>query len=161
MADRDADHRSIERELHIDAAPATVFAHLTDPDRLVRWLGARAELDPRPGGRFRVEIGDGITAAGTFVRAEPNHQVVFTWGWEEDWSPLPPGATTVEVTLHAEGDGTRLRLRHLGLPPGDVAFHRRGWTTYLPRLAAASVGDDPGPDPIVELRRVFASDEKP
>jgi hypothetical protein len=29
---------------------------------------------------------------------------------------VPPGSTTVEITLTPDGDGTILRLRHLGLP---------------------------------------------
>jgi uncharacterized protein YndB with AHSA1/START domain len=34
---------SIKREFTVAADPATVFAFFTDPQRLIRWLGASAE----------------------------------------------------------------------------------------------------------------------
>jgi len=45
----------IERELHIAARPETVFRFFVDPERMVRWMGRTAELDPTPGGRFRID----------------------------------------------------------------------------------------------------------
>ena len=47
---------SIQRELTIEADPATVFAFFTDPQRLVRWIGASATLDVRPGGLMMVDV---------------------------------------------------------------------------------------------------------
>ena len=40
----------IEHEIRIAAAPEIVFAHFTDPAKMVRWMGTEATLDPRPGG---------------------------------------------------------------------------------------------------------------
>jgi len=31
----------VRRETHIAAPPATVFAFLTDPDKILNWIGAR------------------------------------------------------------------------------------------------------------------------
>ncbi len=59
---------------------------------------------------------------------------------------MPPGSTTVEVELIEEGQQTRVRLTHTGLPPDEVAIHRMGWDHYVPRLALAAAGEDPGPD---------------
>jgi uncharacterized protein YndB with AHSA1/START domain len=72
--------------------------------------------------------------------------VVFTWGWPGEHSPLPPGSSTVEITLIPDGDGTLLRLRHLGLPADQLPLHDRGWEHYLARLIVAGEGGDPGPD---------------
>jgi uncharacterized protein YndB with AHSA1/START domain len=71
---------------------------------------------------------------------------VYTFGWEQEGSPISPGSTTVEVTLHAEGTKTRLRLVHRGLPDEAVEPHIQGWTHYLDRLAQRAAGGDPGPD---------------
>ena len=50
---------------------------------------------------------------------------------------MPPGSTTVEITLRAEGPATVLRLRHLGLPdPKARQSHSEGWTHYTGRLEA-------------------------
>jgi len=73
---------------------------------------------------------------------------VFTWGWE-DSDEVPPGSTTVEVTLTADGDATIVRLRHSGLEPDEQREqHRHGWTHFLGRLEVAGAGGDPGPDPM-------------
>lgn len=70
------------------------------------------------------------------IRAHVNHEV-------------PPGSTTVEVTLTAEGDETVVRLVHLGLPAEPVRDdHAMGWRHYLARLATVASGNDPGPDPM-------------
>src|SRR5207244_11206229 len=103
-----------EREIRIGARPETVFSYLTEPEKLMRWMGVSAELDPSPGGGFRVNVTGGDIAAGSYVEVAPHHRVVFTWGWEGDGSALAPGASTVEITLTPDGDGTIVRLRHPG-----------------------------------------------
>jgi len=132
----------------IKARPATVFSFFTDRDRWLSWQGISAEIDPRPGGVFRMNVrGDGW-ASGRFVAVEPPHRIVFTWGWEGEESPVPTGSSTVEIVLEPDGDdATHLTLVHSGLPLPAVEMHRDGWNHYLERLAIRSAGDDPGPDP--------------
>lgn len=52
---------------------------------------------------------------------------------------MRPGASTVEVTLRSDGDGTRLRLVHRDLPAGQVESHSKGWAGMLDRLNRAVV----------------------
>ena len=78
-------------------------------------------------------------------------KVVFTFGWDEKDHPIPPGSTTIEITLHPEGDKTRVRLVHRGLPADAVDDHGEGWAHYLERLALAATGGDPGPDVIADV----------
>jgi uncharacterized protein YndB with AHSA1/START domain len=33
----------VRRETHVPAPPATVFAFLTDPDKILRWMGTEAQ----------------------------------------------------------------------------------------------------------------------
>jgi uncharacterized protein YndB with AHSA1/START domain len=138
----------------IKARPATVFSFFTDPDRWLSWQGVAAEIDPRPGGVFRVNVrGDGW-ASGLFVAVEPNDRIVFTWGWEREDMLVPPGSSTVEITLLAvDGDSTLLTLVHRGLPPPMVDAHREGWQHYLDRLTIRGAGGDPGPDPWCQARK--------
>jgi len=134
------------REIVIDATPATVFEFLVDPDRHVEWMGTEAALDPRPGGTYRVHVGDGHQAAGKFVEVVPNEKVVFTFGWDLPDHPIPASSTEVEITLAADGDKTRLRLVHRGLPADAVSDHTQGWDHYLGRLTTAAAGGTAGPD---------------
>jgi uncharacterized protein YndB with AHSA1/START domain len=76
----------------------------------------------------------------------PQEKVVFTFGWEEKDHPIPAGSTTVEISLHPEGEKTRVRLVHRGLPADAVAEHTHGWDHYLDRLVVVATGGDPGPD---------------
>ena len=150
---------SIELERRIAAAPDVVFSFFTDPERYRRWQGQEAELDPRPGGAFRVLMSgtSNTVVRGEFVELDPPRRLVLTWGWEQqDWFPesmrLPPGITTVEIELVPDGDGTILRLRHGQLPTeGSREFHSWGWDVTLDRLVVAAAGGDPGPDPLATL----------
>ena len=137
----------VEVSLHIAARPETVFPYFTDPGRYVQWMGTAATLEPVPGGCYRVVMRHGVEAAGQFIEVDPPHRLVFTWGWTHDGA-VPPGTTRVVVTLQAEAGGTRVVLRHYGLPDdGQREHHRKGWLVYLGRLELRVLGCDPGPDP--------------
>lgn len=97
-------------------------------------MGTRAELDPRPGGRLRIEVESGTVAAGEYREVDPPHRLVFSWGWEGD-EAVPPGSTMVEITVVPAGSGSLLRLRHLGLPTEENRqLHQAGWAMYTDRL---------------------------
>jgi uncharacterized protein YndB with AHSA1/START domain len=133
----------VEQLVH--APPSAVYRYLTESDRWAMWQGTAASLDPRPGGRFSMVMGDGMTAEGEFVELVPNRRVVFTWGWV-DHPGLPPGSTTVEIALQEEPGGTRIVLIHRSLPAAEAESHEAGWGHYLPRLAVLASGGAPGPD---------------
>jgi len=141
------DSETIERSIRIEARPETVFSFFTDPQKMVMWKGILASLDPQPGGLYRVEISQRDIVRGEFIELEPYSRIVFTWGWEGEGSPLPPGSSLVEIDLAEDHGATLLRLRHLGLPQAVKASHIEGWDHFLPRLAAAAEGRNLGPDP--------------
>jgi len=134
------------REVFIEAAPEVVFQYLVDPERYVAWGASEAVLDPRPGGTYRALMGGSHWGEGEFLEIEPDRRVVFSFGWAEPGHPIPPGSTTVEIALEADGVGTTVRLTHRGLPEDAVGDHTGGWDHYLARLALAARGEDPGPD---------------
>jgi uncharacterized protein YndB with AHSA1/START domain len=149
----------VQREIRIEASPSTVFAFLTDPAKMVRWMGTEATLDPRPGGIYRVNVSGRERVRGEVIELVPDRSLVFTWGWEDHVPSVPPGASTVEISLEADGEGTLVRLTHRDLPQDMRAFHRVGWEHSLSRLATAAEGGDPGPDPLtspVQSARMFA-----
>ena len=134
------------REIIIDAEPETIWPFLTDPARHVEWMGSVADIEPRPGGVYRVLVGGQTQSAGTYLEVVPMKKVVFTFGWEREAHSIPPGSTTVEISLHPEGDKTRVRLVHRGLPDDAVSDHGHGWAHYLGRLSIAATGGDAGAD---------------
>lgn len=141
-------------EVHIAAPPAGVFDFFVDPAKMVRWMGSRAELDPHPGGSLSLDINARARARGTYVEIVPPSRVVFTFGWEADQT-VPPGSSTVEVTLTPDADGTHVRLVHRGLLSAESRDqHSQGWQHYLARLGIAAAGGEPGPDPSATLPSV-------
>jgi uncharacterized protein YndB with AHSA1/START domain len=136
----------LQVERRVAAPPAAVYAFLTESERWARWQGVGAELDAVPGGLFRITMGNGMQAEGRFVELVPGERVVFTWGWLGH-ETVPPGSSTVEIDLVPDGEGTLVRLTHRGLPAEETAIHEAGWKHYLPRLARAAEGGDPGLDP--------------
>jgi uncharacterized protein YndB with AHSA1/START domain len=88
---------------------------------------------------------DGAIARGQFVELVPDERVVFTWGWV-DHPAVPPGSSTVEIEIEAEGGGTRVTLTHRDLPHDEIETHSAGWNHYLARLAAVAAGLEIEPD---------------
>jgi uncharacterized protein YndB with AHSA1/START domain len=83
---------------------------------------------------------------GEFVEVVTNKKVVFTFGWDEPNHPIPAGSTEIEISLIPEGEKTRVRLAHRGLPDDAIADHTEGWDFYLDRLATVAAGGDAGPE---------------
>jgi uncharacterized protein (TIGR03086 family) len=121
------------------------FALITEPDRLRRWQVITARVDLRAGGDYRWTVIPGNSAAGTFTEVEPGRRVVFTWGWEGS-ADVPPGASTVTITLEPAAGGTMVHLVHEGLTAEQEASHAAGWTHYLGRLVTAATAGDAGAD---------------
>lgn len=124
-------------------APKRVWAAWTDPAALAQWFfpaeapGVRiVQFDARPGGGFRIEfastpgMGD-HAAVGSFREVVPGQRMSFTWNWHGQ--PTMPDSV-VHVELAKAGTGTRLTLRHEGLPDAGTAdHHKRGWNGILDR----------------------------
>jgi uncharacterized protein YndB with AHSA1/START domain len=133
----------------INATPDQIFDFLVEPERLVRWMGTEADIDPRPGGKFWLNVTGEDIAMGSYVEVDRPNRVVFTWGWEN--SPdVAPGSTTVTFTLTADGDETVVELTHEGLPMGADDQHRDGWDYFLPRLVGAAQGLELEPQDLKE-----------
>ncbi len=127
--------------IFIEAPPEVVFTFFTQPEALTSWMGDAALIEPRPGGRFVLHF-EGRVVEGRYLAVDPPRRVVITWG-RRGSRGMPPGSSTLEVTLSPEADGTRVAISHDGLPPSERERHALGWRHYLPRLLAASEGRPP------------------
>lgn len=138
-----------------------VWHAITDPTELSRWLGVRAELDPRVGGTYALvhRSPDGSTeqrVEDKVVRLEAPRLFEHTF-----WLELNPSAL-VTWELTSTGNGTRLDLTHaLDLADiraaGQVAGgedivtimsrNGAGWHRILDLLGADLDGTEPPADP--------------
>lgn len=139
------------KEIYIEAAPEIVFEFLTDPKKMIRWMGLTVDIDPRPGGIYRLDPNGRDVIRGTYIEVVPNSRIVFTWGFEGTGHAIDAGATMVEITLQPKDNGTQLRLVHRELPPEMREKHTHGWDHYLGRLKSVTEGVEPGPDPYATL----------
>ena len=133
--------------VRIAAPPEAVYPYLTQAgparalDGPVR--GARPAARRRVHGRHQRHAGARPLPQGL----DPPHRVVISWGFAGS-DEVPPGSTTVEVTLQAVEGGTLLELVHRDLPGVQAERHAIGWGHFVPRLAVAGAGADPGPKPV-------------
>lgn len=122
----------------IDAEPREVYEYFIRPEAMMLWMGQHASLDPQPGGEFAVDV-NGAAVRGQYVELDPPNRIVITWGFSGS-DVLPPGASTVEVRLCAEGAGTRVLIVHRDLPESEAANHVPGWRHFLCELVTAVAG---------------------
>lgn len=121
--------------------PADVWAALTEPSVLSRWLLSRVDVDLHIGGRFVIHFFEGLeTMTGTILALEPGHLIEYSW--IEDGAP----ELRVRWTVAPEGDGARLTLTHF-LPAGSTAALVTelggGWHGLLDFLATCLDGGRP------------------
>lgn len=134
--------QSLTLERTYKQSPDKVWSAWTDPAALREWFypGDVASVsverfEPRRGGALRIQFGPGPmgtpTAVGTFTDVVPGKRLAFTWNWEGQ-PAMPDSLVTIEMAK--AGAGTRVTLRHDGLPSREVADHHNlGWTGIMDR----------------------------
>ena len=143
MTEKPQTLHTVEQRVRIAASPETVWSFWTDPARLCEWWGTRAEVEPRPGGMFRVVMdNDGPVMSGTYLTLEPFTRLVFTFGWEGNpmGDALAPGSTQVEVTLTAVNGDTDLVVVHRQVPAAHADEHAKGWALFVGERLPMAVG---------------------
>lgn len=95
----------VHREVQIAAPTGTVFAFLTDPEKILRWMGTEATVEPHVDGLYLVNVTGVNTAQGRFTEVIPVHRLAYTFGWK-DRTDIPPGSSLIEIDL-LERDGGR------------------------------------------------------
>lgn len=134
----------VRHTIQIAASRETVFEFLIKPELMIKWMGISADLEPQPGGKFKLQMNSDDIALGEYSIGEAPARVVFSWGWQNA-ALVPPGSSKVEITLSEKDGGTFVELLHTGLHPEKLELHKQGWNYCLSRLGPAAMGEDPGP----------------
>jgi uncharacterized protein YndB with AHSA1/START domain len=118
--------------------PDDVWAALTEPDRMVRWIGTYdGERAPGGTGTFTMtHEQEPVGEAVTVVECDRPRRLVVSWAGQDDW--------TVELDLWREDGRTLLRFRQVFAADADVADFAAGWHWYLDKFDA-EVGGRPAP----------------
>ena len=132
---------SLTLKRRLKAAPASVYAAWTDPEKIVKWFGPdagpveQADLDVRVGGRysvtFRTENGEQHHVSGVYREVVPNEKLVFSWAWRS----TPERESLVTVLIAPESGGSLLTLHQEKFFDEKARDdHRHGWTGCLDKL---------------------------
>ena len=135
---REGDAFSVRLERTYDASPAEVWAAVTDPASIKRWLFADAILEPHVGGRaeFRWSDAEDNAALGSVLGWDPPRLLELSWA-EGD------AASVVRIELTPLGGGTLLVLDHGGIAAERTATGLgAGWHSHLVALGELLAGVD-------------------
>lgn len=125
-------------------APEKVWRAWTDPQALSAWFGtgepnsvSLAELDLRPGGRYRIRFhmpdGEEHEVAGEYLEVAPHERLVFSWAWRS----TPDRVSLVTIAFRAEAGGTELDFRHERFVDAQARDnHVHGWGLAFEKLEA-------------------------
>jgi len=120
---------AIVQEVTLPAGPRVVWDAYLDAERHARFTGSGAAIDRRVGGRFRAY--DGYIEGVILELAPPNGEtgrLVQSWR-ASDFPPEYPHST-VEIVVAPAGRGTKLTLRHTGVPRAMVSAFAKGWQDF-------------------------------
>jgi len=133
----DAKGFTIERTIVIRALRETVFRYFTDSARFAAWWGEGSAIDPRPGGAVRIRYPNAVVASGVVLEIEPPARIAFTYGYEGEGKPIPPGGSRVTIRLEEGSDGTVVHLTHASsdAPASVGAEHVQGWRYQMALFA--------------------------
>lgn len=126
--------KKIMKTIQIKAAPAVVWAYLTEKDKIGLWFDP-SETDLVEGQDYKMLHGDKTSMWGKVLEARAPELLVYTFNHD-----MLNHDTTVRWTLVAKDGGTELTLVHDGFEgmAGDVdkavAEHDEGWGEHLDRL---------------------------
>ncbi|UWR43460.1 SRPBCC domain-containing protein (plasmid) [Phaeobacter inhibens] len=129
----------LRKSIYLRAAPAQVWAYLTEPEKLEIWFHKpKTPLVEGPYEMFGTESGKRLMW-GEVHLAEPYTRLEYSF----TIAPMGDQTSTVSWTLTEVPGGTNLSLTHTGLPQGVEAFDLllaldKGWDEHLARMRTSA-----------------------
>jgi activator of HSP90 ATPase len=90
-----------------------------------KFTGNAAKINPKLNGKFTAWDG---YISGKNIELLPDRKIVQSWRTTE----FPDGSpdSTVEILFEKRGTGTKLTVRHSGIPFGQADGYKQGWKDY-------------------------------
>jgi len=115
---------TIHFDVDYKTTPERIYHVLLDAKQFKACSGLPAEIDPKPGGWFKLFDGQ---IEGRQVELVPNKRIV------QAWRPIswPAGVYSIaRFELAARGAGTRIVFDHVGFPEDQQGHLASGWTEH-------------------------------
>jgi len=113
---------------YYEATPTEVWAALTEPDSLARWLAPPGEIELTPGGSFELRPAGDEALAGRVREVERERLL------ELDWPESGSEPSIVRFELRQDGGGTVLVLDHRRIDALVGMRTMAWWGRHLQRL---------------------------
>lgn len=139
---------TIEREIHIDAAPEVVFDVVSKPEHVREWWPDDARYELAEGSAGEIVFGDpdggGQVVALSVLEVRPPRTFTFRWTHPVGETAAPGNSLLVTFELTPSGAGTLLRMTETGFREmgweaavleQQYREHVAGWDFFLPRIA--------------------------
>lgn len=124
-------------ERTFDAPIDDVWAAVTEPERMARWIGTWSGDPATKRVAFRMLFEDGDSSEDVEIREcdPPRRLAVTTYAGEFSWQ--------LELDLSERNGVTTLVFTQPGIDPAQAGDTGPGWEYYLDRLVLAETGGDP------------------
>ncbi|HEY4612168.1 MAG TPA: SRPBCC domain-containing protein [Bacteroidota bacterium] len=142
-----------------DAPRALVWKAWTDPQHLMKWWGPKnftlptCKVDLRVGGKYlfcmRSPKGEDLWSTGTYREVVPREKLVYIYSFADEKGNIVPAShywmgvdlpleMKVIITFEDHQGKTKMTLRHIGLPAGEMEeMTSVGWNESFDKLAAS------------------------
>jgi len=143
------EHGSIEREIHVEASPETVFEVITSPEHIREWWGGvETDLRPVPGAEGELSWGERGTPDQhrevlKVVDVDPPRLFSFRWVYPDARIADDAPSLLVTFVLAPTATGTQVHVTETGFREmgWEVAVleqayqeHVEGWDLFVPQL---------------------------
>jgi len=110
------DCATIIKEIFIKAPPKAVFELLTNPLKIIRWMGPQIKLGVIGGGIWWLGLNGRVMLLGKCLKLRRNRKLMFAWGWTRIRQGVAVIDSVVVISLKSQGGGTWVQLIHRALP---------------------------------------------
>ena len=127
----------LTKTIYLKAKRETVWAYLTEADKLARWFHESDHDLDTPDTDYALLMESGNKGCwGKVLEVDPPNRLVYTF--THDW--LKGYETRVEWNLEELDGGTQLQMTHTGLDKSEadpfamLSDHDKGWDEHFQRL---------------------------
>lgn len=114
----------LKKEIWIAASLDRVFNAFTKAEAMLAWHGKEVEVDPVPGGIYKVVFEDGTVINGSFISVEPLKSVEYSARYGQVDS-------LVKIRFIEENGGVTVKIRQEFTAEQDTSSFDHGWNYFL------------------------------